>query len=56
VERDAAKKCVNFLFNEEEEEQLNTHEIDRRANKAAKRATQRTMVEEDLTSSTCQRT
>jgi hypothetical protein len=47
VERDAAKKYVTFLFNEEEEEPI-THDIDRRANKAAKRARQRLVVEEEL--------
>jgi DNA-directed RNA polymerase subunit K/omega len=36
-----------FLFGEEEEEPI-THEIDRRANKAAKRARQRSVVEEEL--------
>jgi hypothetical protein len=46
VECDAAKKYVTFLFNKEE--QPITHEIDRRANKAAKRARQRSVVEEEL--------
>ena len=40
VGHDAARKYVNFLFNKEEEEPI-THEIERRANKAAKRARQR---------------
>jgi hypothetical protein len=47
VESDVAKKYVTFLFGEEEEEPI-THEIDRHANKAAKRARQRSVVEEEL--------
>jgi hypothetical protein len=47
VEHDAARKYVNFLFNKEEKEPI-THEIERRANKAAKRARQRSLVEEEL--------
>jgi hypothetical protein len=47
VEHDVAKKCVNILFDEEVEEPINP-EIDRRANKAMKRARQRLVVEEDL--------
>jgi hypothetical protein len=47
VEHDAAKKYVNFLFNREVEEPI-TNEIDRRVTKAAKRARQRSLMEEEL--------
>jgi hypothetical protein len=47
VEHDAAKKCVNILFNEEEEEPI-THETERGDNKAAKRTRQRSVVKEEL--------
>jgi hypothetical protein len=47
VEHDAAKECVNILFDEEVGDPI-THEIDRRANKAVKRARQRSVVEEEL--------
>jgi hypothetical protein len=47
VEHDTAKKCVNILFNKEEKEPI-IHETERRANKAAKRARQRSVVEEEL--------
>jgi hypothetical protein len=46
VESDVAKQYVTFLFGKEEEEHF-THEMARRANKAAKRARQRSVVEED---------
>jgi hypothetical protein len=44
VEHDAAKKCVIILFDEEVGEPI-SHEVDRHANKAAKRARQRSLVE-----------
>jgi DNA mismatch repair ATPase MutL len=47
VEHDAAKKYVNFLFNEEVQEPI-TNEIERRVTKAAKRARQRSLMEEEL--------
>jgi hypothetical protein len=47
VESDVAKQYVTFMFGEEEEEPI-THEMARRAKKAAKRAKQRSVVEEEL--------
>ena len=46
VESDVAKKYVTLLFGEDKEPI--THEIDKCANKAAKRARQRSVVEEEL--------
>jgi hypothetical protein len=54
VECDVAKQYVTFLFGEEEEEPF-THEIARRASKAAKRARQRSVVGRSSTSSTRRR-
>ena len=47
VESDVAKQYVTFLFGEEEEEP-NTHEMTRRAKKAAKKAKQRSVMEKEL--------
>jgi DNA mismatch repair ATPase MutL len=47
VEQDATKKYVNFLFNEEVKEPI-TNEIERRVTKAAKRARQRLLMEEEM--------
>jgi hypothetical protein len=47
VESDVAKQYVTFLFGEEEEEPV-TREMVRHAKKAAKRARQRSVVEEEL--------
>jgi hypothetical protein len=47
VESDVAKQYVTFMFVEEEEQPV-TNELARRAKKAAKRARQRSVVEEEL--------
>jgi hypothetical protein len=47
MESNIAKQYVTFVFGEEEEEPV-THEMDRCAMKAARRARQRSVVEEEL--------
>jgi hypothetical protein len=47
VESNIARQYITFVFGEEEEEPV-THEMDRRAKKAARRARQRSVVEEEL--------